>query len=223
MGTLENNVTVPTHVNPQSVIKGSSKRLKRASKTNLLSNAWRLIDSEFDKLNVLFSFSIEACCDPEGQSRHGMLRFYSERNSFLSHEVVGQFVFCNPPWSLAVQCVEHSGKCHAKSPSNTKAVIVLPEWPQFKSVTTGLKLLEQIPIDTLVFTKPSPFGKRHNLVKVPWPINYWVIDKDTPVKVAFTHVQSVSSLVDVTNSTNQYDIASHWLPSLGRCINHHGS
>jgi hypothetical protein len=45
---------------PQSAIKGSTKRPKRASKTHLLSNAWRLIDSQFDKLNVLFPFSIEA-------------------------------------------------------------------------------------------------------------------------------------------------------------------
>jgi len=80
-------------------------------------------------------------------------------------------------------------------------------------VITGLKLLEQIPNDTPAFTKQSPLGIRHNLVKVPWPINYWVIDKDTPVKVSSTPVQSVSSPVDVTNSTNQSDIASHWSPS----------
>jgi hypothetical protein len=93
MGTVEHNVTVPTLVKPQSVINGSFKRPKRASKTNLLSNAWRLIDSQFDKLNFLFSISIEACCDPEGKNKHGMLPFYSERDSFLSHEVVGQSVF----------------------------------------------------------------------------------------------------------------------------------
>jgi len=101
-----------------------------------------------------------------------MLPFYSEKDSFLSHEVVEKSVVRNPPWSLVVQCVEHIRKCHAKSPTNTKAVIVLPEWPQFKYVTTRLKLLEQIPIDTPVFTKSSPLGIRHNLVKEPWPINY---------------------------------------------------
>jgi len=79
VGTVENNVIVPSHVNPQSDIKGSSKRPKHTSKTYLPSNAWRLIDSEFDKLNVLFSFSIKACCDLEEKNRHGMLPFYSER------------------------------------------------------------------------------------------------------------------------------------------------
>jgi hypothetical protein len=93
MGIVEHNATIPTLVKPQSVINGSSKRPNRASKTNLLSNAWRRIYSEFDKLNVLFSFSIEACCDPEGEKRHGMLSFYSERDSFLSHVVVEQSVF----------------------------------------------------------------------------------------------------------------------------------
>ena len=53
----------------------------------------------------------------------------------------------------------------------------------------------------------------NNLVKVPWSINYWVIDKDTLVKVSSTHVHSVSSPIYVTNSTNQSDIASHWLSS----------
>jgi hypothetical protein len=103
--------------------------------------------------------------------------------------------------------------CGTLTQMSCQAEIVLPEWPQFKSVTTCLKLLEQIPIDTHVFTKPSSLGIRHNLVKVPWPINYWVIDKDTHVKVSSTHVHSVSSPIDVTNSTNQSDIAPHWLPS----------
>ena len=60
---------------------------------------------------------------------------------------------------------------HAKFPTNIKAVIIL-SWPQFKYVTTYLKLAEQIPIDTPVFTKPSHVGKRHTIVKVPWPIIY---------------------------------------------------
>jgi len=70
-------------------------------------------------------------------------------------------------------------------------------------------LLDQIPNDIPIFTKPSPLGVRHNLVKVPWPINYWVIDKDTHVRVSSTPVQSVSSLIGIIN----INIASHWLPS----------
>ena len=44
-----------------------------------------------------------------------------------------------------------------------------------------------------MLTKPSLLGKKHSVVKVPWPINYWVIDKDTFVKVSPTLVKSVAS------------------------------
>ena len=33
------------------------------------------------------------------------------------------------------------------------------------------------------------------------------------MRVPSTRVQSASSPIDITNSTNQFDIASHWLPS----------
>ena len=112
--------------------------------------------------------------------------------------------------------------CHAKSPTNTKAVIILLECFQFKSVTKALKLLETIPIDTPVFTKPCPLGKRHTFAKVPWTINYRVIDKDTQVKVSSTHVQSRNSPIDITTSTNQSDIP-FILVTLGSCIDHNGS
>jgi hypothetical protein len=76
---------------------------------------------------------------------------------------------------------------------NIKAVIVLLYLPQFNTTATGLRLLRQIPTDTPMLNKPSLLGKRHNVVKVPWPINYWVIDKDTFVKVSPTLVKSVAS------------------------------
>ena len=156
---------------------------------------------------------LEAYCDPEGKNKHGLLPFYSENDSFLSHEVVGQFVFCNPPWSLVVQYMEYLRMCNALSLTNTKAIIVLHEWPKFKSVTISLKLPEHIPIDTPAITKPSPLRKGHTLVKVPWSINYWVIDKDTHVKVSSTHVHRANSPIYITTSINQSDIVSHWLPS----------
>ena len=148
-------------------------------------------------MNALLTFTLEACCDPDGSNRHGLPPFYSEKDSFLSHDIVGQFVYCNPPWSLPLQCVEHICTCHDKSPMNTKAVIVLPDWPQVNATAIGLRLLRQVPTNTPVFTKPSPLGKRHIAVKFPWPINYRVIDKDTFVKVSSTPVKSVASSLNV--------------------------
>ncbi len=115
---------------------------------------------------------------------------------FLCHDIAGQSVYGNPPWTLAVQCAEQIRTCHVKSPMNTKVVIVLLDWPRFNAVTTVLTLLRQVSTDTPVFTKPSPLGKRHIVVKVPWPINYWGIDKDTFVKVSPTPMKGVASLLN---------------------------
>jgi hypothetical protein len=143
MGAMVPKLTVLTILNSTN-FEPSVRKSKRLPKTHLHTNAWRLIDSKFDSLNAIFSFTLEACCDAEGSNRHHSLPFYSEKDLFLSHDIAGQSVYCNPPWSLAVRRVEHMRTCHAKSPMNTKVVIVLLDWPQFNAATTGLKLLRQI-------------------------------------------------------------------------------
>jgi len=127
-------------------------------------------------------------------------------------DIAGQSVYCYPSWSVVVQCVEHIRTCHAKSPLSTEALIVLPNWPQFIAVTTGLRLLRQVPIDTPFFTKPSPLGNKHTFVKVPWPINYWVIYTDNFVKVSPPLVKSVDSPLNIDKTNSKSEIASHWLP-----------
>ncbi len=209
METVDTDDNVP--VVDSSTSKRSVKRIRSAPRTNLHCNAWRLIDSEFSNLNTMFSFTLEACCDPDGKNKHGSLPFYSENDSFLSHDVSGQSVYCNPPWSLAVQCIDHLRQCHSQSPLDTKAVIILPDWPQFKSATSDLKLLRQIPKEISVFTKPSPSGTRHTLVKVPWPINYWVIDKDTPIKVPLITMQPIP-VGEPPSTTDIPEMAAHWFP-----------
>jgi hypothetical protein len=96
MGATDSQVSVPNTVNSiySELLVRKSKRLP---KTNLHTNAWRLIDFEFDTLNAVFSFTVEAYCDPTGSNRYGSLPFYSEKDSFLSHDIAGQSVYCNPP------------------------------------------------------------------------------------------------------------------------------
>jgi hypothetical protein len=96
MGATDSQVSVPTTIkliNSEPLVRKS----KRLPKAHLRKNAWRLIDSEFDTLISLFSFTVEACCDLDGTNRHGSLPFYSEKDSFLSHDIAGQSVYCNPP------------------------------------------------------------------------------------------------------------------------------
>ena len=79
----------------------SVKRLKTRRllnrKKNLPTNGWRLNDIEFEKLNSLYHFTVEGCCDPLGLNRHGKLPYYSELNSLLDNDVSGQSIYCNPP------------------------------------------------------------------------------------------------------------------------------
>jgi len=81
MGAVDSQVPVPTTVNSINS-EPPVRKSKRLSKAHLHTNAWRLIDSELDTLNALFSFTVEACCDPDGSNRHGSLPFYSEKDSF---------------------------------------------------------------------------------------------------------------------------------------------
>jgi hypothetical protein len=60
MGAVEPQVSVPTTLNSINS-EPSVRKSKRRPKIHLHTNAWRLIDSEFDSLNTLFSFTIEAC------------------------------------------------------------------------------------------------------------------------------------------------------------------
>ena len=65
----------------------------------------------------------------------------------------------------------------------TKAVIILPDWPSFREVTSDLKLLKTIPSRQQIFTKSpdNDASLRTHVDSFRWPVNYWVIDKDTPV------------------------------------------
>ncbi len=97
----------------------SLKRSKRDPNVHIHPNAWILVDSEFDMSNSLFSFTLEACYDPYRLDKHGLLHLYYEKLYILTRDIAGQSVYCNPPWFLGVQYVEHIRNCHAKSPKNT--------------------------------------------------------------------------------------------------------
>jgi len=65
MGTTDSQVCVPTTVNSINS-EPRVRKSKHLPKTHLHTNAWRLIDSEFDTLNALFSVTVEAYCDLDG-------------------------------------------------------------------------------------------------------------------------------------------------------------
>jgi len=139
-------------------------KLKRIVTRKLLNlkkrpstNGWILSsDKEFDELNIVYSFTLEGCCDPLGLNGHRNLPFYSEQNSLLDNDVSKQSIYCNPPLSLAFKCVDNLCACHSTSPLDTKAMIVLPNWPEFEAVTKELKLVKQLSKGEKVFMRTSP-------------------------------------------------------------------
>jgi len=103
------------------------------------------------------------------------VNFHSKENSLLDHNVTGQSVYCNPPWSLVVQYVEHLRACHSRSPLDTKAVIILSDWPKFKTIAKELILIKHLPIKgERVFMRTSLAGiyVPSDLLPCIWPVNF---------------------------------------------------
>jgi hypothetical protein len=119
---VDSQVFVPSIENSTNS-KPLVRRPKSQSKRNPYTNAWRLVDSEFDSLNALFSFTLEVCRDPDKFNKHGLLPFYSEKDSFRTRDIARESVYCDPPRSLALQCVEHIRTCNAKSPKKIKLLL----------------------------------------------------------------------------------------------------
>ena len=75
---------------------------------------------------------------------------------------------------LDIKCVEHLRACHSKSPLDTKAVIVLTEWPKIKEETKELKLIKQLLEGEKVFIKtiPTCTYEPPDIITLAWVINY---------------------------------------------------
>ena len=92
----------------------------------------------------------------------------------MDRDVSVQSIYCNPPWSLAIECVEHLHACHLKLPLNTRAAIVPPGWPKLKTITKDLKSIKQLPKGEKVLTiiTPTDTSDPHDLIPFPSVIDY---------------------------------------------------
>jgi hypothetical protein len=98
LGAVNIAITEPLNVSLRNpILKRYVERFKRTSNStsDLYWNVWKVIDPAFEKLNSLLYFSLNACCDPEGTIKHGLLSIYVDKELFLSHVFRGQFVYCN--------------------------------------------------------------------------------------------------------------------------------
>jgi hypothetical protein len=65
----------------------------------------------------------------------------------------------------------------------TRAVIVLPDWPEFKALTKELKLIKRLPKGEKVFMRTSPTSTYvpSDLLPSIWSVHFWLIDANTLV------------------------------------------
>ena len=140
LGIVSKEVSIPLNK------RGIEPRLKRMVKRKLLNRSkrppidgWRLNDEEFDELNKTYRFTLERCCDLldfNGQKIYPFIRIIILY--WIAMSPNNRCIY-NPPWSLVIKCVEHLRAGRSKSPLDTNAVIVLPDWPKFKAYTKKLK------------------------------------------------------------------------------------
>ena len=79
--------------------------------------------------------------------------------------------------------MEHLRACHSRSPLETRAFDNLPDWPKFKTLTKGLKLIKQLLKGEKMFMRTSPTSTYDPLYLTSsiWPDNFWLIDASTPI------------------------------------------
>ena len=77
----------------------------------------------------------------------------------------------------------HLRACHSRSSLDTRAIIVLPDWPKLKAVTRELKLIKRLPKGEMVFiiTTPTCTYDPPGLIPTAWPFIVGLIYANTPV------------------------------------------
>jgi hypothetical protein len=116
---------------------------------------WKLVDSIFEPRHARFDFTLEGCANDEDLSLHGDLPHCSPSDSNMERDLSGERVFINPPWELAEQIGHHFESCRRAAPTSTMVVLVLPKRTKFAELTQRLKLYQEFPARTQLFTRQS--------------------------------------------------------------------
>lgn len=156
------------------------------------------------------TFSVDACCDPDGFNSQVSNHFYSKNKSFLQADVSGQTVWCNPPFDSAATFLSHYLQCKVSSPWSTSGVFILPKWknPQWATLTKGMRLLHEYPAHTQLFTRPNadPALDRVQVGPAPWPVQVYY---DPPLPSSTTNI-----FLDNQPSTSGSSPPSQYPPEL---------
>lgn len=174
-GNTKSQVDPPGDNNNTAVLdkkKASRRRQRKPRKRD--REDWMFHPREFAEYAAMYGpFTVDACSDPSGENAQAK-KFYHSQNSFLKANVEGENVWLNAPFRRAGKFLSHYLECKERAPTQTSAIIVLPEWqhkPWWK-FTEGLRLLRRYPAGSTLFTAPSrrPSEDRVDMGPTKWPV-----------------------------------------------------
>ena len=153
------------------------------------SSDWKFDEELFESYSLLHGpFSVDACADYNGYNAQ-CLKYWCEADSCLNHSWAGEKVWCNPPFltSKIIPMLEHAISGYHKSPDNTRALFVLPDWPDAKFWTilknSGVcRCVGYYPAGETLFTAPPAnggAGKRRIMAPTTWGVVMVLVGKPT--------------------------------------------
>ena len=140
--------------------------------------------SEFDRWNEIHGpFTLDGAA-----SMYDCLvpNFCSIERPFENEKIQGQNVFLNPPFGKAETMLKHFESERQKSPLDTKALIVLPQWTSkfaktLKYISDKYQRIHTYPAGTYLFHEPSKTGSVP-LGPTPWPVDLFLADESVEQK-----------------------------------------
>jgi len=127
-------------------------------------------------------FQVDACADNDGRNAQ-CAEFWCSKDSYASHSWAGLNVWCNPPFEKVAALLCHATRCHYESPEDTRALLVLPDWPDARwwpnIVDSSIcQCVGYYPAGTHLFTTPATGrGQRKVMGPTRWRVIMLLLGK----------------------------------------------
>lgn len=161
---------------------GFEKALKEWSGVSMLDKDLEdhmLDHAEVESLESEFGvFTRDACVDKFRTNSH-CTKSWNADDDCRKQDWSGQFIFCNGPFSLLLDILQHFLRCKTERPLGTAAIFILPCWPSadfFKlimSLPKVFRVVRRWPAGSDLFTAPIPAGRgggRRRVGPTRWPV-----------------------------------------------------
>ena len=148
---------------------------------------WQFDAELFQSYNLLYGpFQVDACSDNAGYNALCPV-YWCADDSCLQHSWTGKSVWCNPPFQQLSDILTHAVECFQQDPANTRALLVVPDWPQaafWKKMQecTACQCVGYYPAGTELFTAPpvqAGAGRRRAMSPTSWGVLMVLISRRT--------------------------------------------